>query len=111
MHMAVFTFEVPEEKQADYLKTTVEVIKPFWETHECLSYEVFQDYFVSPTRFVKIQFYPDKETMERSLALARNTDEGKSVVATFMQFIVPDTLEQRRVVPRIDKNGWVAEGD
>jgi len=110
MHMAVFTFEVPEAKQADYLKTTLEIIKPFWEAHECLSYEVFQDYFVSPTRFVKIQFYPNKATMERSLALARTTDEGKKVVAAFMQYIVPDTLEQRRVVPRIERNGLVAVG-
>ena len=107
MHMAVFTFEVSEQKQAEYLKTTAEVIKPFWERHECLSYEVYQDYFTSPTRFVKIQFYKDKQTMEASLALARNSEEGKNVVATFMQYIVPETLEQRRVVPRIDRDGIV----
>ncbi len=107
MYMAVFTFEVPEERQEDYLKTTVDVIKPFWEANECLSYEVYQDYFESPTRFVKIQYYPDKETMERSLALARQDDRGKEVVGIFMKFIKPETLEQRRVVPRIDKKGVV----
>ncbi len=107
MYMAVFTFEVPEEKQEDYLKITVEVIKPFWEANECLSYEVFQDYFVSSTRFVKIQFYNDRETMERSLALARQDEKGKEVLSMFMQFIKPETLEQRRVVPLIDKNGIV----
>ncbi len=103
MFMAVFTFEVPEEKQEEYLKVTGETIKPFWEANECLSYEVYQDYFTSSTRFVKIQFYPDKETMERSLALARQDERGKEVVGAFMKFIKPDTLEQRRVVPRIDK--------
>ncbi|MFC1669585.1 antibiotic biosynthesis monooxygenase [Spirochaetota bacterium] len=107
MHMAVFTFEVPEEKQEEYLKATNEIIKPFWEANECSSYEVFQDYFTSPERFVKIQFYPDKETMERSLALARQDDKGKEVVAAFMKFIKPDSLEQRRVVPRISKDGIV----
>ena len=107
MHMAIFTFEVSEDKQAEYLKTTREVIKPFWESNECLSYEVYQDYFTSPTRFVKIQYYPDKETMERSLALARQDEKGKQVVATFMKFIKTDTLEQRRVVPRIDRQGMV----
>ncbi len=107
MYMAVFTFEVPEESQAAYLKTTAEVIKPFWEAHECISYEVFQDYFTNPERFVKIQFYEDKETMERSLALARQDEEGQKVVGEFMKFIRPDTLEQRRVVPCIDKHGIV----
>lgn len=107
MFMAVFTFEVEEEKQLAYLQTTAEVIKPFWEQHECLSYEVYQDYFVSPNRFIKIQFYRDKETMERSLALARNSDEGKEIVNTFMQYIVPGSLEQRRVVPLIDRRGIV----
>ena len=108
MYMAVFTFEVEKERQEEYLKATAEVIKPFWEKHDCLSYEVYQDYFVSPTRFVKIQFYENKEVMERSLALARKSEEGKSIVATFMQYIVPETLEQRRVVPRIDREGMVS---
>ena len=107
MVMAVFTFEVPEDKQEAYLAATAETIKPFWEANECLSYEVYQDYFVSPTHCVKIQFYSDKETMERSLALARQDEKGKEIVATFMQFIKPETLEQRRVIPRIDKKGLV----
>ncbi len=107
MYMAVFTFEVSEDRQEEYLKTTADVIKPFWEANECLSYEVYQDYFESPNRFVKIQYYPDKETMERSLALARQDDRGKEVVGLFMKFIKPETLEQRRVVPRIEKNGIV----
>jgi quinol monooxygenase YgiN len=110
MYMAVFTFEVPERKQEAYLKATAEVIKPFWEAHECLSYEVYQDYFISPERFVKIQFYSDKETMERSLTLARQDPKGQEVVGTFMKFIRPETLDQRRVVPRIDKEGIVEIG-
>ncbi len=105
--MAVFTFEVAEENQVAYLKATTEVIKPFWEANECLSYEVFQDTFTSPERFVKIQFYTDKETMERSLALARQDPKGKEIVGEFMKHIKPDTLEQRRVVPLIDKKGMV----
>ncbi len=107
MYMAVFTFEVPEDKQEEYFNTTNNVIKPFWEANECLSYEVYQDYFVSPRHFVKIQYYPDKDTMERSLALARQDDRGKEVVETFMKFIIPETLEQRRVVPLVDINGLV----
>jgi quinol monooxygenase YgiN len=105
--MVVFTFEVAKENQVAYLETTREVIKPFWEANECLSYEVFQDYFTSPERFVKIQYYRDKETMERSLALARQDPKGQEIVGMFMQHIKPDTLEQRRVVPLIDKAGTV----
>jgi quinol monooxygenase YgiN len=106
-YMAMFTFEVAKENQQAYLKTTWEVIKPFWEANECLSYEVFQDYFTNSERFVKIQFYKDKETMERSLASARQDPRGQEIVAMFMQYIKPDTLEQRRVVPRIDKSSMV----
>jgi quinol monooxygenase YgiN len=105
MYQAIFTFEVPEEKQEAYLKATAEVIKPFWEAHECASYEVFQDYFGSPRRFVKIQHYPDKATMERSLALARQDERGRAVVALFLQFA--EKLDQRRVVPVLDGNGIV----
>ncbi|MCP4197838.1 MAG: hypothetical protein GY762_11880 [Proteobacteria bacterium] len=100
--MAVFTFEVAKENQVAYLKTTTEVIQPFWEANECLSYEVFQDYFTSSERFVKIQYYGDKETMERSLALARRDPKGREIVEMFMQYVKPDTLEQRRVVSLID---------
>ncbi len=106
-YMAVFTYEVAKENQEAYLKATTEMIKPFWEANECLSYQVFQDYFTSPERFVKIQFYKDKETMERSLALARQDPKGQAIVSMFMKHIKPNTLEQRRVVPRIDKAGTV----
>ncbi len=105
MFKAVFTYEVPEDKQEEYLKTTVELIKPYWEAHECLSYEVYQDYYESPLRFVKEQYYPDKETMERSLALARQDPEAKEIVGLFFKYA--EKLEQRRVVPVIDKNGMV----
>jgi hypothetical protein len=63
-----WTFEVPEEKQAAYLKATAERIKPYWESHGCLSYQVHQDW-IDPRRFVKEQYYPDRETMERDGAL------------------------------------------
>ena len=55
MVKGVWTFEVLEEKQEEYLRKTVEIIKPYWEERECTSYEVYQDY-TNPRRFVKEQY-------------------------------------------------------
>ncbi|MBW1972334.1 MAG: hypothetical protein DRG20_04190 [Deltaproteobacteria bacterium] len=103
MVKGVWTYEVPLEKQEEYLKKTLEVIKPFWEAHECLSYQVYQDY-TNPTRFVKEQLYPDKETMERSLNIARTDPKAKEVVELFRQYA--QNIVRRRCVPRVDDKGY-----
>jgi quinol monooxygenase YgiN len=104
MVKGVWTFEVAEEKQEEYLRKTVEIIKPFWEEHECSSYEVYQDY-TDPRRFVKEQYYPDTETMERSLSIAKTDPMAKDIIALFGQYATG--IIRRRCVPRIDKNGLV----
>ena len=42
MVKVVFTFDVAPEKQSEYLKATAEKIKPYWESHGCQSYDVWQ---------------------------------------------------------------------
>ena len=42
MIRVTFTFDVTEEKQAEYIKATAEKIKPFWEANGCLSYQIWQ---------------------------------------------------------------------
>jgi len=87
MVKGVWVFEVPEEKQAAYLKATAEKIKPFWESHGCLSYQVHQDW-IDPRRFVKEQYYADRETMERDGAILfeKKDPEAIAVVELFHSF-------------------------
>jgi len=87
MVKGVFMFEVPEQKQAAYLQATAERIKPFWESHGCLSYQVHQDWN-DPRKFVKEQYYPDRETAERDGALlfVEKDPEAIAVVELFNSF-------------------------
>ncbi len=62
----IFLYDVPEEKQADYLKATSEKIKPFWEAHGCDSYDVWQTSDGSPA-FMKIMLFKDADAMTKSL--------------------------------------------
>jgi quinol monooxygenase YgiN len=78
----VFTYEVSVEKQKEYLKATGEKIKPFWESHGCQSYSVWQ-VTDSPTAFVKEMVFEDLAKMEKSMALP----EAQSVKDLFHSFV------------------------
>lgn len=58
MQKTVFTYEVSEDKQADYIKATKDVIKSFWESHGCVSYSVWQSQ-QNPTHFRKEMLFED----------------------------------------------------
>jgi len=78
----VFTYDVFVDKQLEYLKVTAEKIRPFWESHGCQSYSVWQvtDH---PTAFVKKMVFEDLTTMEKSMAL----HEAESVKELFKSFV------------------------
>jgi len=78
----VFTYDVFVDKQLEYLKVTAEKIRPFWESHGCQSYSVWQvtDH---PTAFVKEMVFEDLTTMEKSMAL----HEAESVKELFKSFV------------------------
>ena len=100
MVKGVWIFEVPEERQAEYLRKTSEEIKPYWESHGCISYEVYQDY-TNPCRFIKEQHYPNKKEMEKSFSLAGKDPKAKEVITLFGEFA--ENIVRMRCVPRIDK--------
>ena len=80
MQLIVFSFEVPEEKQADYLKATSEKIKPYHESHGTLSYDVWQS-VDDPKVFIK--------TMLRETPLGQGgppSEEMRAVVQIFESF-------------------------
>ncbi len=79
----IFLFDVPEEKQSDYLKATTEKIKPFWESHGCESYNIWQTSEGSPT-YMKIMFFKDPDSMMKSLQ--SSGEEGKPVIDLYNSF-------------------------
>jgi quinol monooxygenase YgiN len=85
MVVMLYTFEVPAEKHSEYLKATAEIIKPFWESHGCNSYTVWQA-ADGGTSFIKPMVWDDVASMEKSQAL--RDSEGKPVIALFNSFAI-----------------------
>jgi len=106
MVKGVWIFEVPEEKQEEYLKVTVEIIKPFWERRGCLSYQVFQDY-TNPLQFVKEQVYPDKESLDRDIASAQDAKDPQAVKVVNLFRSYAQNVVRRLCLPLIDERGLV----
>jgi hypothetical protein len=77
----IFEYDIPIEKQGEYLRTTKEKIKPFWEGHGCKSYSVWQ-WTDSETRFVKEMLFDDQSVMKQTLSMK----EADSVKALFYSF-------------------------
>ena len=88
MIKVVFTYEVSQEKQADYLKATVDVIKPFWESHGCLSYSVWQ---ADDGAFIKEMLFADQETRQKALSLPQSDAKAKEAVGLFGKYAVNTT--------------------
>jgi quinol monooxygenase YgiN len=87
MVKGIWFYEVAQDKQTEYLQKTKEIIKPFWESNECLSYEVYQDP-ENPRQFVKIQVYEDMAAMQRDGALLFEKKDPQAIeaVETFRSY-------------------------
>ncbi|MBT3363421.1 MAG: hypothetical protein HN929_12315 [Chloroflexi bacterium] len=77
----VFTYNVAPDKQAKYLIDTAEIIKPFWESHGCTSYSVWQTDEGSPA-FVKEMVFEDQKSREK----ASDDPSAKEVVGLFSKY-------------------------
>ena len=83
MIIRLYTYEVLVEKQSEYLKATAETIKPFWESHGCQSYNVWQA-AEGGTSFIKPMFFEDMAALEKAMALP----EAKLIVDIFKSFAI-----------------------
>jgi quinol monooxygenase YgiN len=68
MVKVVFEYNVPKEKQAEYLQLTQERIRPFWEAHGCQSYSVWS-VAESETGFVKEMLFENMSAMKETMSL------------------------------------------
>ena len=81
MVKVVFTYDVPKEKREDYLKSTAEVIKPFWESHGCKSYTVWQA--DDESGYVKEMLFESEQARNESIGMQRGDPETREVVGLF----------------------------
>ena len=77
----VFTYDVSNEKEKEYLQVTGEKIKLFWESNGCQSYSVWK-VSDNPMAFVKEMVFEDVPTMEKSMSLT----EAKPIKDLFFSF-------------------------
>jgi quinol monooxygenase YgiN len=68
MVKVIFEYNVPKEKQSEYLQLTQDKIKPFWEASGCQSYTVWQ-VAESETSFVKEMLFASPAAMKETMAL------------------------------------------
>jgi quinol monooxygenase YgiN len=93
MIKVIFHYNVAVEKRQGYLQSTRKEIKPFWESHGCLSYEVWQR-SDDERGFVKEMVFQDGASMKKALSL----QESEPIKALFYQFatdIVRMTCEKK----------------
>lgn len=86
MVKAVFIFNVAPEKQSEYLKATAEKIKPYWESHGCQSYQIWQ--VEGETTFIKEMLFPDLPT--KGSVMGMSNAEANSIKALWHSFIAGD---------------------
>jgi len=88
MIKVIFTYEVLSEKREEYIKATSQVIKPFWESHGCISYTVWQ---VEDGSFIKEMLFTNQETRQNALSLPQSDAKAKEVVGLFAKYAVNTT--------------------
>ena len=87
MVKVIFTFDVPKEKQAEFLKHSREGTKPFMEARGVLSYDVWQTEEGSPS-FNKEMLFKDAAAMQKVFTMAQTDPEAKALVERWESFTV-----------------------
>jgi len=67
MVTVIYEYDVPVEKQVEYIQTTNEKIKPFWESIGCSAYDIWQ-VAESETKFIKTMLFEDMSAMKETVA-------------------------------------------
>jgi quinol monooxygenase YgiN len=79
----VYMYEVSEDKQDEYKKATAEKIKPFWESHGCQAYKIWQSQ-EDPKVFMKEMLFPDRAALQGAMA----APEAEAIKELFFRFAV-----------------------
>ena len=77
----VFFFEVPKETQEEFLNFVKTGTKPYWESHGCLGYNVWQA--LGEESFIKRMEFPDMDTVQKVFSAGEQDPEGKALIKKF----------------------------
>ena len=77
----IFEYDIPVEKQTEYIRVTREKIKPLWESIGCIAYDVWK-VADSETGFVKTMLFKDVSGLKESMA----REEANPVKKIFGEF-------------------------
>jgi quinol monooxygenase YgiN len=81
----VFSFEVSKERQEEFLKFVKSGTKPWWESHGCLAYDVWQA--AGENAFMKTMRFPDLATMKKIMPANEQDPTCKALIQKFESYV------------------------
>ena len=84
-----FQFEVAKEKQDEFLTFVREVAKPWWETHGCQAYSMWQ--VSGENVFNKRMIFADMATLEKVIPANEQDPEFKELKIKYDYFTTNDS--------------------
>jgi quinol monooxygenase YgiN len=82
----IFTFEVEKEKQEEFLNFVKTGTKPWWESHGCLGYNVWQA--AGEDTFMKRMEFQDLATMEKVMPANEKDPECRALIDKFESYTI-----------------------
>lgn len=79
----IFTYDIPVEKQSEYVRLTQEKIKPLWESVGCIAYDIWKA-ADSETGFIKTMLFEDASQLKKSMA-RKEADPVKEIFGKFAE--------------------------
>ena len=81
----VFSFEVSSERQGEFLEFVKSGTKPWWESHGCLAYDVWQA--AGENAFMKTMRFPDLATMQKIMPANEQDPTCKALIQKFESYV------------------------
>jgi hypothetical protein len=91
-----FQFEVAKEKQEEFLKFVNETARPWWLSHGCDAYSLWQ--VAGENLFIKRMEFADMATIEKVIPANEQNPECKELIKKFDYFTENDS---RRILSRV----------
>ncbi len=85
MVQVVFTFEVSKDKQEEFLNFVKSGTKPWWESHGCLAYNVWQA--AEENAFIKTMEFPDLATMKKVMPANEADPKCRALIQKFESYV------------------------
>jgi quinol monooxygenase YgiN len=86
MVKVVFTFEVAKENQEEFLDFVKSGTKPWWESHGCLAYDVWQA--AGENAFIKTMDFADQETFQTVMPANERDPECRALIEKFESYTI-----------------------